>query len=569
MMPQNHPPRLTNSMPPKSPPFPAKSSSRRMSYLSRGQACINCRHRKIKCDGTKPKCGQCRRSGGSFDDCEYATNGPSRTQILEENIARLQSRIRELEKDTPKAPVYLHHPYYSLRLDEDPDRDMPISDFAVETSSTGDITLPYLTNQSMNLSESTFTTPDQLAQNGTIASISQEPPREMVLLLLDNFVKNSWKFGFFLDVHRFYRAALLPYPLGHYDRPSPALLSAVYLWGARLSPSVSHPYNEQLFLHNTLYYISQDLAGCHPKKIIHALQAEILVSYYYLHIGRLQEGSFRASSAVGLCYGAKLHRIRSPKPPYVVNSADLTEEEEQINGFWTAVTLNSYWVAHGFSSAIALNSSHVDVDTPWPTDIGEYGRRSPPQESADTLQRFLDNTNVDGFSFLALHAKASILLERAITIGGRIDQDNVDLALTSVFALDELIEQFRSNLPLLDQIDIPPSSRDVLVIISALTDGATIKLHLPLVQISDISRNCCLSAAMNILKSTKHMAKHSISQIVDPILGVLWRFACEALIANTPVSEAFNSSFGIELLGQLRKLLELLAVFSVQSPVIG
>ncbi|KAF9257219.1 hypothetical protein L218DRAFT_935965 [Marasmius fiardii PR-910] len=65
-------------------------------HLRRGKACLNCRFLKIKCDGVKPTCGQCIRVPKD-DPCEY-TDGPSRTVLLQQNVAQLQARIRELEQ---------------------------------------------------------------------------------------------------------------------------------------------------------------------------------------------------------------------------------------------------------------------------------------------------------------------------------------------------------------------------------------------------------------------------------------------------------------------------------------
>ena len=65
-----------------------------------------------KCDGSRPVCGACARSNLN-DDCEYTdAEGRSRTQLLEKNIARLQSRVRELEHpDDGGSGIALHDPY--------------------------------------------------------------------------------------------------------------------------------------------------------------------------------------------------------------------------------------------------------------------------------------------------------------------------------------------------------------------------------------------------------------------------------------------------------------------------
>jgi len=62
-----------------------------------------------KCDRRHPVCGQCEK-GGRSDDCEYIDGeGLSTVQILEDNIIRLEARIRELQGTS--GPVELHHPY--------------------------------------------------------------------------------------------------------------------------------------------------------------------------------------------------------------------------------------------------------------------------------------------------------------------------------------------------------------------------------------------------------------------------------------------------------------------------
>ncbi|KAJ7122217.1 hypothetical protein C8R44DRAFT_705188 [Mycena epipterygia] len=63
--------------------------------LRRGKACLNCRHLKIKCDGVRPVCGQCKRVPKE-DQCEF-TDTMSRTQELESTVFHLQSRLNALQ----------------------------------------------------------------------------------------------------------------------------------------------------------------------------------------------------------------------------------------------------------------------------------------------------------------------------------------------------------------------------------------------------------------------------------------------------------------------------------------
>lgn len=82
----------------KASPYP-KNHNNNMSTtpLQRGSACLSCRKRKMKCDGSRPVCQQCSRANRAAD-CEYDDGKTkTRTQILQEKIQRLEARVHELE----------------------------------------------------------------------------------------------------------------------------------------------------------------------------------------------------------------------------------------------------------------------------------------------------------------------------------------------------------------------------------------------------------------------------------------------------------------------------------------
>jgi hypothetical protein len=70
--------------------------------LQRGSACLSCRKRKMKCDGSRPICQQCSR-GNRSADCEYDDGKTkTRTQLLQEKIHRLEFRLQQLEGTAPE-----------------------------------------------------------------------------------------------------------------------------------------------------------------------------------------------------------------------------------------------------------------------------------------------------------------------------------------------------------------------------------------------------------------------------------------------------------------------------------
>jgi hypothetical protein len=72
----------------------------------------------MRCDGAKPACQQCTRAKKG-DGCEYDDGkGKTRTQLLRENIARLEQRIRELEDPEYTSPSVTLHDPHTHRLSE-------------------------------------------------------------------------------------------------------------------------------------------------------------------------------------------------------------------------------------------------------------------------------------------------------------------------------------------------------------------------------------------------------------------------------------------------------------------
>ncbi|KAH7098132.1 hypothetical protein BKA62DRAFT_759440 [Auriculariales sp. MPI-PUGE-AT-0066] len=88
---------------PLSPLSSSEARAPRAIPLHRGEACMHCRKRKMKCDAAKPSCGPCSRNG---NECEYEISPYLRQiQQLEAEAVHLRSRIAELEARPPPAPA--------------------------------------------------------------------------------------------------------------------------------------------------------------------------------------------------------------------------------------------------------------------------------------------------------------------------------------------------------------------------------------------------------------------------------------------------------------------------------
>ncbi|KAJ6542935.1 hypothetical protein B0H19DRAFT_905017, partial [Mycena capillaripes] len=320
---------------------------------------------------------------------------------------------------------------------------------------------------------------------------------------IDNFLQHSSQFGFFLNVNNFREAAM-----GRSgQRPTPFLLHVVHLFGIHLSGSEQFTTYETSSLSRTLRSAVTALSGIHRQNtILHTMQAEVLLSYYFLRNTRFLEGKYHLSAAVALVISSGLHRIRSAESEFVQTTLrklppplDATEEAERINAFWTVLTLNNCWTtADGSPSNISYTAPDARIDTPWPLDINAPAFHVLPDSSIGTVTTFLANQPDDAVSVAALHAKAAILFEQAAHLASQYhpNMSNVDLSrfYLSVNSIDTLIEGFKTTL-----LTVHLDSTREMVVIRSLVHVATIQLHNRFVAEIDASRARVLEAARAIV----------------------------------------------------------------------
>ncbi|KAJ7019866.1 hypothetical protein C8F04DRAFT_1014874, partial [Mycena alexandri] len=451
----------------------------------------------MRCDGVHPTCGQCARAGRS-EDCEY-TNGQrrARVEILQESIRQVESRIYDLEHPHQQQPVVrLHQPYEPA-----PSR----------------ISSPRKCWVSFTLWFSTGLT----------------------LPRINTFLSYSSEFGFFLNGTRFRESSLIRQPIGHHERPTAALLSVVYLCALRLTQDPQLVTHEPTFLSRALKFASQGLSSTHPQKVLHNLQAEILLAYYFFACGRFVEGKYHTATAVSLGLSSGLHLVRSSTAPssnLLLRPQDAIEEGERIHACWIVITLDMAWaVAQGENPNLDHQQQNSAVDTPWPLEMGDYakGLFSPTARYSNTLHKFVNNisTSDTGMSTIAMFSKASILWQRADSFGR---EWSPDLAQTqsrnfqSAFAaLDRLIDGFRAALIPPKRIPSPtPAMTRALVVAHSIAHIATIQLYnsKPL-QGDANARRKRLSAANVVLNIIVTIPLQHFA-FINPIMGTVWLLAC-------------------------------------------
>ena len=234
-------------------------------------------------------------------------------------------------------------------------------------------------NQPHNRSGSTIQDPPRvIAENLYVLFYHDSIGRLLIPSRLNYFLPFAPEFGFFLNIPRFHVSMLQPYPLGHPSRPSPALIFSTYLFAILISNDPLVKPNEGAYLKRANQEAATALSGNHPHKVMHSIQAEVLLANYYISTGKFFEGKYHIANAVSTAISAGLHKLRSSGPSSPVTippHRDVIEEGERIICAWNVFNLDKCW-------AVALNdtpnfeySTHAlaaKIDTPWPLDMDEF-----------------------------------------------------------------------------------------------------------------------------------------------------------------------------------------------------
>ena len=137
-----------------------------------------------------------------------------------------------------------------------------------------------------------------------------------------------------------------------------------------------------------MQHVSTDLLGTHPSRVLHTLQAQVLLAYYFFRTGRFLEAKWQTGAAVSLALGSGFHKIRSATtstpvtlglaqdaPVYLDPPHTNLEEGERINAFWAVFVLHKIiTVALEPPSNVcgALEAPGIQIDVPWPLEVNSY-----------------------------------------------------------------------------------------------------------------------------------------------------------------------------------------------------
>ncbi|KAJ6500684.1 hypothetical protein C8R45DRAFT_1071233 [Mycena sanguinolenta] len=429
--------------------------------LQRGSACLCCRKRKLKCDGTRPVCTQCIKMNRD-EECEYDDKKQkSRTQKLKEKLSVLEQRLRELESGSAATSPSSSDPgSLPVTQHSSPELAALPSPFA---GGSGNLFDNYSWSSSSASSSlcggpSGYGTPEldasrlwdsddsdpnshpflEMSPFSSLPSSSefpymprwnpQEPlPFEIKKILLDIFLAHRHQCWFDGQVERFSLSNTEPFGF----EPHPALMNAIYLLACHFARSPYCSEIEPIFFTRALHEITVALDNA--DRLVDIVQASCLLSVYLYVNCRSLEGYTHSFSAARLAVGLGLHQIR-PLPPLGTDPSQLYSDEitpipippardraemaDRIAAFWQVFMVDRCWsVASGLPVALPDGDCpQVRIKTPWPTpeenDVHLLGE--PSTNTVSTLFELQPMLSLgpDAIFMPALRAKAAALYER-------------------------------------------------------------------------------------------------------------------------------------------------------------
>ena len=123
-----------------------------------------------------------------------------------------------------------------------------------------------------------------------------------------------------------------------------------------------------------------------PRRILHILQAEVLLAYYFMRQGTMMEARTHTGNAASLARGAGLQTVHAagspPRAPLVVLQGgyishlpagrNTPETGEMINGFWAVYVLVQHLGMLDSDVENTYGLSNLRIDCPWPLDASSY-----------------------------------------------------------------------------------------------------------------------------------------------------------------------------------------------------
>ncbi|KAG8902235.1 hypothetical protein FRB99_004721 [Tulasnella sp. 403] len=473
--------------------------------LKRGEACAECRRRKLRCDGAKPHCTICVRANR---ECRYEKLVTRPVYVvLQERLSKLEQKFRLLTGTSQVEPT------------TQPDQigpALPIQGPLLSSlSSTGvPVSMPAL--------------PQEMAGRWFDAEVLAPPIRDY---LINVFVQHHDNIHFWFHIPTFMARIHSSDPQ---EQPHPALVESMYLlacyFSSRMPESHSLMHHEEHFLARARRALMESLSF--SDRLMDFLRGSILVTAYLFMRGRFLEGYHVHCGAARFALSCGLHRIRSslyvPNSPLPMSTnlvllapaTSQIELGERITTFWMIYAWDKISsVIAGFVGALPTDSDQIDaIETVFPRSMEEYEKGDVRASNDQTLKDLLDagrltltgrepSQHQDIPWTIVL--KALTLLERATRLGAtcRI-QGPTPSNLLSLRQLEAISNQFKANLPAVSSlapIDTLASDASLAELSNlaafvghTITLGALMEIQQTLVNVDDQAYDTRLACAKSM-----------------------------------------------------------------------
>ncbi|KAI6011982.1 hypothetical protein PISMIDRAFT_655539 [Pisolithus microcarpus 441] len=484
--------------------------------LRPGRACTSCRRRKIRCDGLRPTCTNCLR-GNRATDWKYTIGN---------QLPQVRARTPE-DRQATTLSVTLNNTYSQTPKPITSRRSSPVG-----------------TNFVINDNPVNPAWEDGVQSAGT-AHLSVDNSPSDFQYLIDTLAPYASDLGIFLSLLR-----LRAQP----ESITPALRSALILSSFHLTrPSapeqaVSIETLISRLLHTLVDVVVVANPRLGPQFYLQTLQAEVLLVYHLLLMGRVSIAQSHVNAAMSLAIRLGLHMRSGDAPaagsfdflanflPRLPLPGDAVEEQERADAWWTIYSLVKF--AKVISVGSPDVSSTVNITAPWPDAVKDgvcvplispiCRRCAPNGANRDPVSQFLlaQYFRTERETPLGLQARASALLGEAHSIAAAYCRDS-SISRSAGFCsrfttLDNLIQNFFISLPHPATLPRSPgtggayTSQQILLVVN-LAALARITLHCPFALLHVPSNRVCVETAIRAVQALNGM---EAPKIMNPICVV-------------------------------------------------
>ncbi|KAG9238615.1 fungal-specific transcription factor domain-containing protein [Amylocarpus encephaloides] len=562
-------------------------------------ACIICRKRKLKCDGTKPSCSTCTRLGHS---CAYdevrRKSGPKRGYVkaLEERLKQVETLLKT-QDPVPPPKEATPSSFSSNNVSGVTPRSLPATDFGVSNASIGavngvnadrwgfngespvqppmdDLTFTADMNMGMPIDGGTFTW-EMIGLGLEEPLPPQETIDELHAIYFDKIAPSLPM------IHKYrYLAAM---NLAPNQRPPVAL--RYIMWA--LAASVQERFfdlKDHLYQRSRKYVEMDSLKG-HGEHMISVANAQthVLLASYEFKMMYFPRAWISTGTAIRLCQMMGLHRldgvgldVKQCLPP----PRDWTEREERRRTFWMSFCEDRY-ASIGTGWPMTIDEKDILSDLPSSEEAFEMSKA----ETTQSLTKAMDPSGACKLSPFAGVVLMACLFGRNLIHLHRPDEDDRDSDLNGEFwkrhrQMDNILLNTSLSLP--SHLKLPNGLSNANIVFTNMNiHTSTICLHQAAIfkadknrlpsSISSESKVRCITAAneiASIMRMVSHMDLSSMNPFISFCLYVAARVFVQYLKSRPDDSQTGDSlRFLLSAMNALKRKNPLTESFLVQLDV--